>query len=137
MSIQDLRNITNNFKDVRLISLASWRAASEFSPRDRGGPYVVTQEGLDPEDIKGTPDEFVLGRAGMWLSLRYFFGLPVAERRAQFVYGTAAEVMAAMYNLPPKVTILRPGTKVEGEPAADEMAEAIKAGKAGKPEAAG
>ena len=61
----------------------------------------------------------------------------VAERRAQFVYGTAAEVMAAMYNLPPKVTILRPGTKVEGEPAADEMAEAIKAGKAGKPEAAG
>ena len=61
-----LRNITNSFQDVRLASLASWRQASEFSPRDRGGPYVVLQEGYDPEDPKVIADEFVLGRSGKW-----------------------------------------------------------------------
>ena len=42
-----LRNITNtnSYQDVRLVSLASWRQAGEITPRDRGGPYMVTQEG--------------------------------------------------------------------------------------------
>ena len=136
MSIQDLRNITNNFQDVRLVSLASWRQAAEISPRDRGGPYVVTQQGIDPADPKALPDEFVLGRGGVWLSLGHFYNLPVAERRAQFVFGTAAEVMAAMYELPSKVVILRPDTKIEAAPESDEMVEAIKAGKAKAPDAA-
>jgi len=34
MSNINLRNITNSFQDVRLVSLASWKAASEFSGRD-------------------------------------------------------------------------------------------------------
>ena len=34
----NLRNITNNFQDVRLASLASWSKANEITPRDRGGP---------------------------------------------------------------------------------------------------
>jgi len=139
MSTQDLKSITNNFQDARLISLASWRKAAEFSPRDRGGPYVVTQEGLDPEDMKATPDEFILGRGGMWLSLRHFFQLPVPERRAQFIFGTAAEVMKLMYELPTKVSILRKDTKIEAAPEAepDEMAAAIQSGKAKQPGAAG
>ncbi len=44
----NLRTITNNFLDVRLLSLASWHLAHEISPRDHGGPYVVLQEGYDP-----------------------------------------------------------------------------------------
>jgi hypothetical protein len=128
----NLRNITNNFQDVRLASLASWSKAAEITPRDRGGPYVVTQEGYDPEDPKVIPDEFVLGRSGKWVPLGIFYKLPVPERRAEYVFGTAAEVMAVMQNLPSKAQIVRPGVPTEAAPAgegADEMAAAIQAGK--------
>ena len=134
----NLRNITNSFQDVRLSSLASWSKASEIMPRDRGGPYVVTQEGYDPEDLTMTANEFVLGGSGKWLSLGHFYRLPVPERRAEFVFGTAAEVMEMMGKLPPKAVIVRPGEKAEAAPAApegDEMAAALQAGKDQSPPA--
>src|SRR5262245_30834156 len=126
----NLRNITNSFQDVRLNSLASWSKAAEITPRDRGGPYVVTQEGYDPEDPKVIPDEFVLGRSGKWLSIGLFYRLPVPERRAEYIFGTAAEVMQMMGDLPPKVVIAtRPDPAAKEEetapPAGDELAAAI------------
>lgn len=132
MSNANLRNITNSFHDVRLGSLASWRQANEITPRDRGGPYVIIQEGFDPEDTTMTPDEFVLGRSGKWLSIGYFYKMPVPERRAEFVFGTAAEVMKMMSDLPSKVVLVRPGDKGEAAaaPESDEMAAALSAGKA-------
>ena len=139
MSNLNLRNITNSFQDVRLNSLASWPQASEFNPRDRGGPYVVLQEGYDPQDPKVIADEFVLGRSGKWLSLSHFYQMPVPDRRAEFVFGTAAEVMRLMSDLPSKVEIIRPGTPAEAVPATpetDEMAAALQAGKGQTPEAA-
>lgn len=125
-----LRNITNSFQDVQLASLASWKQANEIFPRDRGGPYVVLQEGYDPEDLSVTPDEFVLGRSGKWLSLSHFFRMPVPERRAEFVFGTAAEVMQIMSSLPSKAQIVRVGKPPEGAaapPETDEMAAALSA----------
>jgi hypothetical protein len=136
MSNTNLRNITNSFQDVRLASLAHWKQASEFTPRDRGGPYVVLQEGYDPEDPKVIADEFVLGRSGKWLSMGLFYRMPVPERRAEYVFGTAAEVMEMMRNLPSKVQTVRAGAPTEAEPAsteADEMAVALKAGKGQPP----
>jgi hypothetical protein len=141
MSNLNLRSITNSFLDVRLISLKTWRQANEITPRDNGGPYVVMQDGYDPQDVKVTPDEFVLGRSGKWLSLRHFFKLPVAERRAEFVFGQAAEVMQMMGQLPSKVALLG-GPAVETTPAAarddkpaepDEMAAAFQAGRGQSP----
>lgn len=135
----NLRNITNSFQEVRLASLASWKQASEIAPRDRGGPYVVPQEGYDPEDRTMTGDEFVLGRSGRWLSIGVFCRLPVPERRAEYVFGTAAEVMEIMSKLPPKPVVVRLGDKAEATPAAgepDEMAAAIQAGKNQPPGAA-
>ncbi len=130
MSNINLRNITNSFRDVRLVSLATWRKAVEITPRDRGGPYVVLQEGFDPEDMTMTPDEFVLGRAGKWLSIAYFYRMSIPERRAEYVFGTAAEIMQMMNNLPSKVSLLRPGEKMAEEPAeGDELAEALKSGR--------
>jgi len=125
----NLRNITNNFLDVRLVSLKTWRQANEISPRDHGGPYVVLQEGYDPHDMQMRADEFVLGRSGRWLSLGHFFRMPVAERREEFVFGTAAEVMQMMSDLPSKVQMLgRPAEEAEA-PAEDEMAAAFEAAK--------
>ncbi len=132
MSDPNLRKITNHFLDVRLLSLASWRQASEISPRDHGGPYVVLQEGYDPNDMKMIADEFVLGRSGQWLSLGQFYKLPVPERRAEFVFGTAGEVMQMMSDLPPKVVMFGHAETEEAAPAGaetDEMATAIKAAK--------
>ena len=127
----NLRNITNNFQDVHLVSLASWKQANEFIPRDRGGPYVITQEGYDPEDLTMREDEFILGRSGKWLSLGHFFHLPVADRRAEYVFATAGEIMQMMADLPPKVSILRPKDKARKavSPEKDEMAKAFMAGK--------
>ena len=132
----NLRNISNSFLDVRLVSLSSWRQATEFTPRDRGGPYVVLQEGYDPEDPKVIAEEFVLGRSGRWLSLGLFYKLPVPERRAEFIFGTAAEVMQMMETLPPKPAIIHPGAGEEaasGAPEGDEMAAALQAGRTPPP----
>jgi hypothetical protein len=130
MSNINLRNITNRFRDVRLVSLSSWRQAAEITPRDRGGPYVILQEGFDPEDMTMTADEFVLGRSGKWLSIAYFYQMAVPDRRAEYVFGTAAEVMQMMEGLPSKVALLRPTDKTKaGAPAeGDEMAAALKSG---------
>jgi hypothetical protein len=133
MANVNLRNITNSFQDARLVSLASWRQASEIVGRDRGGPYVVLQEGYDPEDTKVIAEEFVLGRSGKWLSLGLFYKLPVPERRAEFIFATVAEVMQLMSNLPSKVQVIHPGKDDKAEPAeaaADEMAAALQAAKA-------
>jgi hypothetical protein len=126
MSNLNLHTITNSFQDVHLVSLASWREANEIVPHDRGGPYVVTQEGFDPDDMTMTADEFVIGRSGKWLQLGFFFHMPVPERRAEFVFGTAAEVMKMMNDLPSKPAMLRPGEKASGAaPQTDEMATAF------------
>src|SRR3954470_8882161 len=130
----NLHNITNNFQDVQLVSLSTWRRASEIFPRDRHGPYVVLQEGYDPDDFKMRPDEFILGRSGRWLALGWFYRLPVPERRAEFVFGTVAEVMQMMGNLSSKVIMFdRTGIDEEAQPPdeKDQMMQAIEAGKKG------
>lgn len=139
MSAINLRNITNSFQDCRLISLASWRQAAEFSPRDRGGPYVILQEGYDPEDMRMIAEEFVLGRSGKWLSTGMFYRMPVEDRRAEYIFGTAAEVMQMMSNLPSKAVLLRPGVGANEAAApteTDEMAAAMQAARSQAPDAA-
>jgi hypothetical protein len=79
----------------------------------------------------------VLGRSGKLLSLRHFFKLPIAERREEFVFGQAGEVMQMMSNLPSKVQLFgraneeAAAASVEGEKPAepDEMAVAFQAAK--------
>ena len=132
MSNPNLRNITNHFQDAHLVSLASWKRASEISPRDRNGPYVVLQEGYDPEDMRMIAEEFILGRSGKWLSLGLFYKVPVPERRAEFVFGTAAEVIQMMSDLPSKVQMFACADTQEAgapQPGSDEMMSAIQAGK--------
>lgn len=132
MSNLDLRKITNHFLDVRLVSLSSWRQANEIMPRDRGGPYLVLQEGYDPDDMRMIAREFILGRSGKWLALEHFYRLPVPERREEFVFGRAAEVMQMMSELPPKVALFDRPAGEEDTAATredDEIAAAIQAGK--------
>lgn len=102
MSAADLHTLSNHFQAVRLVSLHSWAAAAEFPDRDAHGPYMVAQKAYAPDDLTLTPDEFILGRSGAWLSVARFFRLPVESRRAEFLFATAAEVMMVLGTLPPK-----------------------------------
>lgn len=131
MSNLNLHKITNDFLDVRLVSLRGWRRANEIAPRDHGGPYVVLQEGYDPQDMKMIPTEFLIGRSGQWLPLAHFYRLPVPERRSEFIFGTAGEVMQLMSDLPPKPAILGRDTHDTTERTAEdnEIAAAIEAWK--------
>jgi len=64
--------------------------------------------------------------------------MPVPDRRAEFIFGTVAEVMQMMSNLPSKVQLVRPGA-AESEPVppeTDEMAAALQAAKGQPPGAA-
>jgi hypothetical protein len=82
-----------------------------------------------------TAEEFILGRSGKWLSLGHFYKMPVPERRAEFVFGTAAEVINMMKDLPSQAELLRPAS-AKGPvvpPAADEMAAALPAGQGPSP----
>lgn len=93
---------------------------------------MVFQEGYDPEDPKLNPDEFLLGRSGRWLSLSYFYQLPAEERRAEYVFGTAGEIMDVVGNLPSKPELLRPGKAPVDSSASsetDDMATVLEAAK--------
>jgi hypothetical protein len=131
MDLTKLRVITNAYQDVRVISLKDWKSASEISPRDRGGPYIIGQEGYSPEDQSFRPDEFVLSRAGKWLSVGIFFALPLEQRRAEFIFGTISEVVQLMQSLPSKALVWKaletPGSH-SSEPGQDELSAAFTAG---------
>lgn len=110
------RKLNNDFDSARLISLKHLEMAAEIPGRDHGGPYVVMQVGYDPADPTMTAFDFLLGRSGAWLATQWFFCLPVAERRQQYIFATAGEVIELMENLPHEVAIIRPDAPVPGQP---------------------
>lgn len=120
--------LSNDFSAARLVSLSKLKAASEINPRDRGGPYVVMQDGYDPADPAMVPGEFLLGRSGLWLATAWFVRLPVPERRKEYIFGTAAEVIELMGSLTGTAKVLRPdGAGVDqNAPVDEEMQRALR-----------
>ncbi len=109
MNPANIRAITNRYQDVHLLSLREWKQAHAIEPHDQGGPYIVAQNGYDPEDASANYDEFVLSKSGAWLSVGLFLKLARETRRDEFVFGMAAEVIALLEDLLGKVKIMRPG----------------------------
>jgi hypothetical protein len=119
--------LSNHFSASRLLSLAKHKAASEISPRDTNGPYIILQHGYEPGDPSMRAGDYLLGRSGAWLGTHWFIRLPVPERRKEFLFGTVAEVMQLMENLTGKVEVIRtqpPGVK-EDSPVDEEMQKVI------------
>lgn len=136
MNTANLHRVTNDFRCVRLVSLRKSSVASTIILRDPGGPYMVAQEGYDPQNLKMTPDTFLLGRSGRWLSTVDFLRMPVADRRREYVFGTAAEVATLLRELPPQPVILRPDDLPEAAPSSetDDMRTALEAAHQSPPE---
>lgn len=126
MKLENLRLLTNDYQDMRLISLRHWKLAMEIPGRDAGGPYLVVQEGYDPEDPKMLADEFVLGRSGKWLSVGLFLKLPLVTRRAEFLFAAVPEVVQLIQNLPSKTSVLsscKEEALTSAEPMQDDLNE--------------
>lgn len=100
-----LRALTNDHQDLRLVSLRAWPGASGIDPRDDAGPYMVAQEGYDPDDLAMTMLEFVLGKSGAWIRVSDFFRIPRQERCREYLFATAAEVLELLMGLPLKPVV--------------------------------
>jgi len=132
MSNPNLRNITNHFLD------AIWSASHRGTERMKShhaiatGPMSSCRKVTTLETCECSPmNSSWVDQANGCLSA-CSNKLPVPERRAEFVFGTAAEVIQMMSDLPSKVVMFaRPETQDAGppQPGTDEMAAAIQAGK--------
>ncbi len=118
------RNLSNDFQAVRLYSLRRWPDAAWYAPPESGGPYVIMQVAIDPEDLGADIDEFVLGRDGRWRPLALFFRLPWPRRDELFLFSTAAEAIAVMQGLAPRPVVDRtvPAEVAPEPPDADHAA---------------
>lgn len=126
--MDDLRAITNDHRDVRLVSLRRWKGAGAVEPRDDAGPYMVSQDGFDPSDPAMVPAEYILGRSGAWLRVEDLLRLPREERQREFIFGTAAEVLEVMMGLRERPVVLRADGR-EAAPADDDgLAQALARG---------
>jgi|GEM_PF-1957842 len=99
MSSENARNLSNDFQSVRLLSVHAWPDAP--APGDPGshGPYVVMQKAIDPEDLRATVEDFILGKSGRWLPLYLFHQLPQELRQEQFIFSAAADVIQVLQAL--------------------------------------
>jgi hypothetical protein len=89
MSNLNLPGATNDFHDVRLVSLCGWQKANQITLRDHG--CVVLQENGDRQGMKTIPTDFLIDRSGECLPLAHFYKLQAAEGRIEFIFGTAGE----------------------------------------------
>ena len=119
--------LSNNISACRLLSLAKHRLASEISPRDTHGPYIILQHGYEPGDATMKSADYLLGRSGSWLGTHWFIRMPLAERRKEFIFGTMAEVMELMDNLTSKVSVVgtQPAGVTDDSPVDEEMQKVL------------
>jgi hypothetical protein len=126
MSSETVRNLSNDFQSVRLLSLHAWPDAPALRDPGGHGPYVVMQKAMDPEDLRATVEDFILGKAGRWLPMYLFHQLPEDLRREQFVFSAAAQVIEVLQGLTGKPIIDRGRPATAADPAeADPLNQAI------------
>lgn len=107
MNAENARNLSNDFQDVHLYSLHTWPEAGAFRDPNGNGPYIVMQTGIDPEDLRATVEDFILGKTGRWLPMYLFQQLSKELRREQFIFAAAADVIEVMQGLAGKPVIER------------------------------
>lgn len=90
--------ISNNYLDCEVLNL---------DPDDpRHGPFVITQNAVDPEDPRQRANLYLLRRDGVWIEYATHALTPEGNR-VPVLFDGLAEITRLMEDLPSKPTILR------------------------------
>ena len=111
-------NLSNSFLAVRLLALHEFPPAAGLG----GGPFLVVQHAVAPDDPELEPRDFLLTRRGTWLPVEDYFRLRPDRRGERACFPSAAEVIALLEHLPSRPTVeRREGTEGGGgDPAAGD-----------------
>lgn len=93
-------SITNSYQDFQVLNLC--QLVHHVEGR---GPFMVTQDGCDPNDAAMRNCSFVLTRRGTWLHFYLYLALPEKVRAQCAHFETVAEVLQRADSLPPKVIV--------------------------------
>lgn len=92
--------ITNRYQDFQVLNL------SQLVHRVEGrGPYMVTQDGCDPDDPRMRACSFVLTKRGTWLHFYLYLALPESVRRQCAQFETIEDALQRADSLPGKVVV--------------------------------
>jgi len=92
--------ITNRYQDFQVLNLC--QLVHHVEGR---GPFMVTQEGCDPNDAAMRECSFVLTKRGTWLHFYLYLALPESVRQHCAHFETVAEVLHQADSLPAKVIV--------------------------------
>jgi len=92
--------ITNQYQDFRVLNLCQLVHHAEGR-----GPYLVTQDGCDPNDPAMRECSFVLTKRGTWLHFYLYLALPESVRGKIAHFDALAEVLQRAESLPAKVIV--------------------------------
>jgi len=94
------RALTNSHQDFQVLNL------SEILHRAEGrGPYLVTQDGCDPNDPTMRQCSFVLTKRGTWFHFYLYLALPEAVRGKLAHFEDIPEIVRCTGSLPAKVIV--------------------------------
>ena len=94
------QTITNRYQDFKVLNLCQLIHHVEGR-----GPFMVTQDGNDPNDPARRHCSFVLTKRGTWLHFYLYLALPEAVRQKLAYYESVPEVMQQADSLPTKVVV--------------------------------
>lgn len=92
-------SISNDWQHFHLLSLDKVPALAGLASVPGHGPFVISQEGSAPGDLKFRSYQFLLTRENTWLPLFAFVKLPVEERRGLCIFAGVGDVMAQLATL--------------------------------------
>ncbi|MCI0537475.1 MAG: hypothetical protein L0Z50_19845 [Verrucomicrobiales bacterium] len=93
-------SITNRYQDFQVLNLC--QLVHHVEGR---GPYMVTQDGCDPDDPAMRKCSFVLTKRGTWLHFYLYLALPESVRQKIAHFEVVTEVLQRADSLPPKVIV--------------------------------
>lgn len=92
--------ISNRYQDFQVLNLCQL-----VHHVDGRGPFMVTQDGCDPNDPTMRACSFVLTKRGTWLHFYLYLALPESVRQHCAHFETVADVLQRADALPGKVVV--------------------------------
>jgi hypothetical protein len=92
--------ISNRYQDFQVLNLCQL-----VHHVDGRGPFMVTQDGCDPDDPTMRACSFVLTKRGTWLHFYLYLALPESVRQHCAHFETVADVLQRADALPGRVVV--------------------------------